>query len=114
MLKGSDFIKKMQGIPLDIDYNLLAEYVAELESDYPEADIVIGEYDVQARYKTRDDKVLCLRCGNPLNQRANYEKKHNEWVPLKKKDNVSNYECETCYPDGNAPIVVSMTAIRHE
>ncbi len=107
MLRGDQFIKMLSG-QLKVDESKVSKYTAEFTRDYPCGDLIVdrGHFSIQVRYRTNGEAPCCLKCGGKLVNRANQYRKNGAWIAKSRKDNVSNYECPKCFPDGHAPLIV--------
>jgi hypothetical protein len=108
MLRGDQFIKMLSG-NLKVDEDKLNKFTAEFTRDYPNGDLLVnrGHFSIQVRYKTdTDGNPLCMKCGGRMTSRVNQYRKNGTWQQKARKDNVSNWECPKCYPEGYAPLIV--------
>jgi predicted RNA-binding Zn-ribbon protein involved in translation (DUF1610 family) len=103
MLNGYQFIKMLGG-ELKIDEQLLAQKQTEFKRDYPYGIITINRKGFSIKVETKDMK--CMKCGMVMNNRVNQHRKKGQWFDMVKKDNVSNWECPNCFPNGGAPIII--------
>ena len=107
MIRGDQFLKMLEGT-LKVDEDKLRHFTEEFTSKYPHGDLEINRahFSIKVKCRRDGDIPLCLVCGNKMVKRVNQFRKNGIWVLKKKRDNISNWECPKCYPDGHAPLIV--------
>lgn len=108
MMNGLQFMAHLLG-KLEPDEQKVKEAVAEFTKDYPHGamEITKDRLGVKVSVKPEGDKVLCMKCGNPMVSRVNQYFKDGLWVNKARRDMLSNWECPTCAPGvGGQPLMV--------
>lgn len=99
----NQLLKHMNGTS-EVDEEKKKEILEGFKRDCPYG--VIKETDTSLAVWV-DEEFHCMKCGTKMNNRTNQTVKKGEWVPLKRKNNISNWECPKCRPlVGNQPLGV--------
>ena len=106
MLNGNQFIKKMFG-QLKVDETKVEKFTEEFTRDYPCGELILDRegFSIQVRHRIDGNLPLCLKCGGKMTSRVNQYRKNGQWQQKARKDNISNWECPKCFPEGHAPLM---------
>jgi predicted RNA-binding Zn-ribbon protein involved in translation (DUF1610 family) len=97
-------IKNLQGT-LKINETKKQEAIARFKKEYPYGKITETGTSIGVRV---DSERHCMKCGTKMIDRINQTVKGGAWVPLKRKNNISNWECPACNPlKGFEPIGIT-------
>jgi hypothetical protein len=108
MLTGAQLIKKLTG-QLKVDEAKVKKFSDEFTKEFPKGELTISRdsYGITVRCRIEHDIPICMKCGQPMIDRINQYRKNGKWVFKARKDNISNWECTKCYPNGHAPLLIS-------
>jgi len=92
-----------------IDEKKVKRFTDKFTEEYPYGELIVDRDNlfIQIRCRLNGNIPLCLKCGGLLINRVNQYKKNGEWHQKARKDNITNWECPKCYPNGHAPLVVA-------
>jgi len=107
MLNGFQLIRKLAG-ELKVDEEKVKKFTSKFTKEYPYGELTIDRdsFFIQVRCRLNGNTPLCLKCGGQLINRVNQYRKNGVWYQKARKDNISNWECPKCYPNGHAPLIV--------
>lgn len=94
MVSFDQVIKSLQGT-LKVNEIKKQEIIERFKKEYPYGKIREGKMSIGVWV---DSETHCMKCGTKMIKRTNQTVKKGVWVPLKRKNNISSWECPVCNP----------------
>lgn len=66
---------------------------------------------ISIRSKMADSRYVCMKCGKAMSNKINQHIRRGKWIGMRRINNKPNWSCRSCFPGGNAPLVVSCCII---